>query len=60
MLGKTAIVKSWLENFPQFLNARGPHGFSLLHHAQKGGDEGKELVDFLQSKGLKETKFSLS
>lgn len=56
MLGKTIIVKSYLETFPQYLTARGPHGFTFLHHAQRGGDDAKELLDYLQSKGLKETK----
>jgi hypothetical protein len=32
---------------------------TLLHHAQKGGDDAKELLDYLQSKGLKETKSPL-
>jgi ankyrin repeat protein len=59
MLGKTQIVKPYLETFPQYLNARGPHGLTLLHHAQKGGDDAKELLDYLQSKGLKETKAAL-
>ena len=59
MLGKTAIVKSYLEAFPQYLTARGPHGLTLLHHANKGGDDAKELLDYFQSKGLKETKAAL-
>ena len=59
MLGKTQLVKSYLEMFPQYLSARGPHGLTLLHHAQKGGDDAKELLDYLQSKGLKETKAKL-
>jgi len=59
MLGKTQIVKAYLETYPGYLNARGPHGFTLLHHAQKGGDDAKELADYLQSKGLKETKTPL-
>ena len=59
MLGKTQIVKAYLDTYPQYLNARGPHGFTLLHHAQRGGDDAKELLDYLQSKGLKETKLSL-
>ncbi|MEI9908674.1 MAG: ankyrin repeat domain-containing protein [Bacteroidota bacterium] len=59
MLGKTQIVKAYLDAYPQYLNARGPHGFTLLHHAQRGGDDAKELVEYLQSKGLKETKISL-
>lgn len=59
MLGKTQIVKAYLDSFPQYLTARGPHGLTLLHHAQKGGDDAKELLDYLQSKGLKETKSKL-
>ena len=59
MLGKTQIVKNFLEGFPQFINAKGPHGFTLLHHAQRGGDDAKELLDYIQSKGLKETKLAL-
>jgi hypothetical protein len=59
MLGKTAIVKTFLDTYPQYLNARGPHGLTFLHHAQKGGDESKELLEYFQSKGLKETKVPL-
>jgi ankyrin repeat protein len=59
MLGKTQLVKPYLEIFPEYLAARGPHGFTLLHHAQRGGDDAKELLEYLQSKGLKETKSPL-
>jgi hypothetical protein len=59
MLGKTQIVKAYLETYPDYLNARGPHGFTLLHHAQRGGDDAKELMEYFQSKGLKETKSKL-
>lgn len=59
MLGKTEIVKSYLEAYPEYLNARGPHGYTLLHHAQRGGDDAKELFEYLQLKGLKETRVKL-
>lgn len=59
MLGKTQIVKAYLDSYPQYLTAKGPHGFTLLHHAQRGGDDAKELLDYLESKGLKETKVAL-
>jgi hypothetical protein len=59
MLGKTKMVKNYLKIFPEYLNARGPHGLTLLHHAQKGGEDSKELVNYLQGKGLKETKMNL-
>lgn len=59
MLGKTQIVKAYLDTYPGYLTAKGPHGFSLLHHAQRGGEDSKELVDYLMSKGLKETRFKI-
>ena len=59
MLGKTQIVKPYLEAFPEYLSARGPHGLTLLHHAQRGGEDAKELLEYLQSKGLKETRAAL-
>ena len=59
MLGKTELVKSWIETYPGLLEARGPHGFTLLHHAQKGGSEAAELVAYFQNKGLRETRLPL-
>jgi ankyrin repeat protein len=55
MLGKTELVKGMLRDYPSLLNAKGPHGFTLLHHALKGGKESEELVDHFKSLGLKET-----
>jgi hypothetical protein len=34
---------------PSLIDAKGPHGFSLHFHAQVGGDEAKETLDYLQS-----------
>ncbi len=59
MLGKTSLVKLFLETYPELINARGPHGLTLLHHAQKGGEDAKELLDYINSKGLKDTKLKL-
>jgi hypothetical protein len=59
MLGKTTLIKNYLDLYPQYLTARGPHGLTLLHHAQKGGEDSKELFDYFQSKGLKEMKAAL-
>jgi len=59
MLGKTQLVKSYLELYPKYLRARGPHGLTLLHHAKQGGEEAKELFDYLNSKGLNETWLKL-
>ncbi|MFO0088470.1 MAG: hypothetical protein ACK52L_21590, partial [Pirellula sp.] len=49
MLGKTEIVKTLLQMQPSLIDAKGPHGFSLHFHAQVGGDEAKETLDYLQS-----------
>ncbi|MDX2072719.1 MAG: hypothetical protein SFV55_30065 [Haliscomenobacter sp.] len=54
LLGQTALVKSLIEVYPQALHSIGPHGFTLLHHAKKGGDNAKELYEYLQEKGLKD------
>ena len=45
--------------FSTIFNCRGPHCFTFLHHAQKGGDDSKELLEYFQSKGLKDTKTQL-
>ncbi|WP_220275166.1 hypothetical protein [Emticicia sp. BO119] len=58
MLGKTAIVKSLLSDYPNLLYSKGPHGLSLLHHAEKGGKKAEELLAYFQSLGLKEKKFN--
>jgi len=56
MMGELHILQQLINVYPKTLNAKGPHGFTLLHHARAGGSENKELVDFLISKGLNETK----
>ncbi|MFK7774479.1 MAG: ankyrin repeat domain-containing protein [Saprospiraceae bacterium] len=59
MLGKTNIVKSILEEYPHLLNTAGAHGFTLLHHAKRGGDDSLELYEYFQEKGLKEMKIKI-
>jgi hypothetical protein len=56
-LGKTDLVKPTLEAYPDLVFAKGPHGFTLLHHAKVG--EAKELYDYLDEKGLKETHIAI-
>lgn len=55
MLGHLDIVKQVLTMSPQLLNSKGPHGFTLLHHALKGGESSLAVVDYLKSLGAKET-----
>lgn len=59
LFGKMDIVKPMLTAFPGTLHAKGPHGFTLLHHAQRGGDEALEVKEYLESLGATETKVAL-
>lgn len=59
MLGKTDLVKPTLEAYPNLIFSKGPHGLTLLHHAEVGGSDSKELYDYLLKKGLTEKKISL-
>jgi hypothetical protein len=56
MLGHLDIVKSVLTFNPGLLNSKGPHGFTMLHHANKGGDTSLAVAEYLKSLGAKETK----
>lgn len=56
MLGHLDTVKNVLTFNPGLLNSKGPHGFTMLHHANKGGDPSKAVVDYLVSLGAKETR----
>lgn len=56
MLGHLDTVRNVLTFNPQLLNSKGPHGFTMLHHAQKGGDSSKAVEEYLVSLGAKETR----
>lgn len=56
MLGHLDVVKSVLTFSSSLLNSKGPHGFTMLHHAQKGGEGSKPVLEYLQSLGAVETK----
>ena len=56
MLGHLEIVRQVLTVNPGLLNSKGPHGFTMLHHAQRGGEESQAVVAYLESLGAKETK----
>ena len=59
MLGRTLEVKALLAAFPNLLRSKGPHGLTLLHHAQRGGEPARELLEHIQTLGLTETKFTM-
>ncbi|WP_420601804.1 hypothetical protein [Flagellimonas sp.] len=54
-LGFDGFIKKMVATYPQLLNSYGPHGFTLLHHAEVG--KHKELAEWLQSKGLTDKIF---
>jgi hypothetical protein len=54
MLGKTDIVKSTIKSFPYMKDAVGPHNISLIRHAKAGGENAKEVYQYLVSLGVKE------
>jgi hypothetical protein len=56
MLGHLDVVKWVMGTNLYLLNSKGPHGFTLLHHANKGGEQSKAVVDYLVSLGANETK----
>jgi hypothetical protein len=56
MLGHIDTVKNVLSFSPGLLNSKGPHGFTMLHHAKKGGESSKAVEEYLLSLGAKETK----
>ena len=48
MLGETAIVRAMLEAQPGLREARGPHGITLMAHAEAGGEQAQEVLELLQ------------
>ena len=54
MLGKTDVIKAYITAFPNMKDAEGPHKISLVRHAKAGGENAKEVLEYLQSIGAKE------
>ena len=49
MLGRLEIVQAIVIAYPASREATGPHGIPLMAHAQQGGDEARDVVEFLES-----------
>ena len=49
MLGELDIVKAALKAFPEAIQTKGPHGIPLIAHAQAGGEEAKDVLQYLES-----------
>jgi hypothetical protein len=48
MLGETAIVRAMLDAQPGLREACGPHGITLMAHAEAGGEQAREVLELLQ------------
>ena len=59
LFGRMDIVKPMIEAFPSILHSKGPHGYTLLHHAIEGGEEALEVKGYLESLGASETLIPL-
>lgn len=59
LFGELEILKSMITFSPNLINAKGPHGYTLLHHAEQGGNDALEVKEYLTSLGLKETRIPL-
>jgi len=57
MLGKIELVQPVLETYPKLIFAKGPHGFTLLHHAKVGGQD--SFYEYLNEKGLHKTHIKI-
>ena len=51
MFGQLDVVKAYVEANPGIQRTHGPHGFTLLHHARKGGDRALPVVEYLKALG---------
>lgn len=49
MLGNLEIVKATLEAYPETIDIPGPHGIPLIAHAQAGGNDAREVYEYLKS-----------
>ena len=49
MLGNLEVVKAALATYPGAVDTLGPHGISLHEHAEAGGLEAREVLEYLNS-----------
>jgi hypothetical protein len=48
MLGETEVVRAMLTSQPSLRDSLGPHGIPLVAHAEKGGEQAREVLELLQ------------
>jgi hypothetical protein len=58
MMGQQTIVKQWIDAIPGVQRHRGPHGITLLQHAKNGGAPATAVVEYLQSLGDADPRYT--
>ena len=53
MLGHLDAVRAVVEHRPEIVGALGPHGIPLIAHAEAGGEEAAEVLEFLRKRERK-------
>ncbi len=48
MMGRLDILQPTLAAFPGLAKSKGPHGITLMKHAEQGGEEAAAVVSFLK------------
>ena len=48
MLGDLGAIQQLLTKYPKLIDAKGPHGLDLVHHAKAGGEDSKLVLEFLE------------
>ena len=56
MLGNLEIVRATLAAYPDAISILGPHGISLIAHAQAGGHEALQVLEYLKSLSSQEAE----
>ena len=49
MLGNLEIVRAAISAYPDAIQTPGPQGIPLIAHAQIGGEDAREVLEYLQS-----------
>ncbi len=50
MLGELEVVQQLVARHPNLVKSAGPHGISLVRHAEAGGQRAKAVLEFLETK----------
>lgn len=58
MLGRLSAVRAMIEASPGLQRMRGPHGLTLLMHAQAGGEDASPVAEYLKGLGDADQRYT--